>query len=43
MLTPGKVRELFHPNWVCDNAEITAAINWQPQVLFQDGMKRLFD
>ena len=43
MLTPGKVRELFHPNWVCDNAEITAAINWQPQVLFRDGMKRLFD
>jgi nucleoside-diphosphate-sugar epimerase len=43
MLTPGKVRELFHPNWVCDNAEITSAINWQPQVMFQDGMKRLFN
>ena len=42
MLTPGKVRELFHPNWVCDNAEITDAIDWQPQVLFQEGMNRLF-
>jgi nucleoside-diphosphate-sugar epimerase len=42
MLTPGKVRELFHPDWACDNAAITRAISWQPQVLFQEGMKRLF-
>lgn len=42
MLTPGKVKELFHPNWVCDNTEITNAIDWQPQVLFQEGMSRLF-
>ena len=42
MLTPGKVRELFHPNWACDNTEITDATDWQPQVLFQEGMNRLF-
>ncbi len=42
MLTPGKVRELFHPDWVCDNTAITSAIDWQPEVLFQEGMKRLF-
>jgi nucleoside-diphosphate-sugar epimerase len=41
MLTPGKVREIFHPDWVCDNAAISSAIDWQPQVLFQEGMKRL--
>ena len=42
MLTPGKVRELSHPDWTCDNAAITPSIDWQPQVLFQEGMKRLF-
>ena len=42
MLTPGKVRELFHPDWACDNAAITRATGWQPQVLFPEGMKRLF-
>jgi len=42
MLTSGKARELFHPNWVCDNTAITHAIDWQPKVLFQVGMKRLF-
>jgi nucleoside-diphosphate-sugar epimerase len=41
MLTPGKVREIFHPDWVCDNNAISLAIGWQPQVLFQEGMKRL--
>lgn len=41
MLTPGKVREIFHPDWVCDNRDISGAIDWQPQVLFQDGMKYL--
>ncbi len=42
MLTSGKARELFHPDWVCDNTSIDRAIDWQPQVLFQEGMKRLF-
>ncbi len=32
MLTPGKVRELRHPNWVCDNAPLTEALGWRPQV-----------
>jgi nucleoside-diphosphate-sugar epimerase len=42
MLTPGKIRELFHPDWVCDNKAISDAVDWQPRVLFSDGMKRLF-
>jgi nucleoside-diphosphate-sugar epimerase len=41
MLTPGKVREIFHPDWVCDNTSITAAIGWQPEVLFEEGLRRL--
>jgi nucleoside-diphosphate-sugar epimerase len=42
MLTPGKVREIFHPDWVCDNTAISEATDWQPRVLFSEGMKRLF-
>jgi nucleoside-diphosphate-sugar epimerase len=42
MLTPGKVREIFHPNWVCDNTTITREVVWQPRVQFNDGMQRLF-
>jgi len=42
MLTPGKVREIFHPDWVCDNTAISEEVGWQPRVLFSDGMKRLF-
>jgi nucleoside-diphosphate-sugar epimerase len=42
MLTPGKVREIFHPDWVCDNTAISRAIDWQPQVQFHEGLKRLF-
>ena len=42
MLTPGKVREIFHPNWVCDNTTITREVVWQPRVQFNDGMQHLF-
>lgn len=42
MLTPGKVREIFHQDWVCDNAAIYEATDWRPQVLLGEGMQRLF-
>jgi nucleoside-diphosphate-sugar epimerase len=42
MLTPGKVREIFHSDWVCDNTAICRATDWQPQVQFREGMRRLF-
>ena len=42
MLTPGKVREIFHPNWVCDNTTITREVGWRPRVQFNDGMQHLF-
>jgi nucleoside-diphosphate-sugar epimerase len=40
MLTPGKVRELRHPDWVGDNTALTAAIGWQPGVSLQEGLQR---
>jgi nucleoside-diphosphate-sugar epimerase len=30
MLTPGKVRELLHHDWVCDNLPLTRALGWRP-------------
>lgn len=38
MLTPGKVNELCHPDWVCDNTEIRRAIDWQPAISLHDGL-----
>ena len=30
MLSPGKARELLHPDWVCDNLGIEKRLNWKP-------------
>lgn len=43
MLTPGKVRELRHPDWVADNTALTAAIGWQPGFSLQQGLRRTMD
>ncbi|MEA3240166.1 MAG: NAD-dependent epimerase/dehydratase family protein [Pseudomonadota bacterium] len=40
MLTPGKIRELRHPDWVCDNQAITEKIGWQPKVSLGEGLQR---
>ncbi len=40
MLTPGKVRELQHPDWTCDNLAITRDIGWTPRVTLTDGLHR---
>lgn len=39
MLTPGKVRELRHPDWCCDNAALQAVLSWSPTVEFADGLR----
>jgi nucleoside-diphosphate-sugar epimerase len=39
MLTPGKVCELSHPDWVCDNTALTSAIGWSPQILLPEGLQ----
>jgi nucleoside-diphosphate-sugar epimerase len=39
MLTPGKVRELRHINWVCDITPLTRALpDWQPSIRLRDGL-----
>lgn len=38
MLTPGKVRELRHLDWVCSNDDIGVAIDWKPHVCLADGL-----
>lgn len=41
MLTPGKVRELRHPDWVCDIGPLTRAIpGWQPRIRLQDALSQ---
>jgi nucleoside-diphosphate-sugar epimerase len=40
MLTPGKVREIFHPAWTCDGAALTAATGWRPRVRLDEGLRR---
>ena len=42
MLTPGKVRELIHPNWVADNDLLTRETGWVPRVLLEEGLLHTF-
>ena len=42
MLTPGKVRELSEPSWLCDNSRLHAATGWVPQVTLRAGLRRMF-
>jgi nucleoside-diphosphate-sugar epimerase len=39
MLTPGKVRELRHSNWVCDNAAWHQASGWTPRFSLEAGLR----
>jgi len=39
MLTPEKLRELRHPDWVCDNDAIQKVLDWQPELQLEDGLK----
>jgi nucleoside-diphosphate-sugar epimerase len=40
MLTPGKVRELRHPDWVCDNALFFGETGWTPKIPLEQGLRR---
>lgn len=42
MLTPGKVKEITHPDWVCDNDSITRAIGWHPAFGLERGLAITF-
>jgi nucleoside-diphosphate-sugar epimerase len=39
MLTPGKVRELSHSDWTCDNAALKDDAGWSPRILLAEGLK----
>jgi nucleoside-diphosphate-sugar epimerase len=39
MLTLGKVRELRHPDWVCDNSIYCRVANWVPTVRLEEGLR----
>lgn len=41
MLTPPKLRELRHMDWVTDNHAITAATGWEPVVGLSQGLEQL--
>lgn len=43
MLTPGKVRELQQPAWLCDNSAFSRATGWQPEVDLIQGAAGLFE
>lgn len=43
MLTPAKLRELRHPDWVCENTDITRETGWRPRVSLEDGLRRTLD
>lgn len=41
MLTPSKLRELRHDNWVCDNDAIQSLCDWQPRIGLAAGLASL--
>ncbi len=42
MLTSGKVRELFHLDWVCYTQDVRQALQWRPEVGFAEGLRLSF-
>ena len=38
MLTPGKVNEITHENWVCDNTPLMNALGWKPEISLPDAI-----
>ncbi|MFQ5643447.1 MAG: NAD-dependent epimerase/dehydratase family protein [Thiogranum sp.] len=40
MLTPEKLRELRHPDWVCDNEAIQQVLDWQPGLQLAEGLQK---
>jgi nucleoside-diphosphate-sugar epimerase len=42
MLTPGKVREVIHPDWVADNKQFSDDTGWLPQLSLEAGLRRTF-
>ncbi|HHJ14639.1 MAG TPA: SDR family NAD(P)-dependent oxidoreductase [Gammaproteobacteria bacterium] len=43
MLTPQKLRELRHPDWVCENSPQLLALGWRPALRLDTGLRTLHD
>jgi nucleoside-diphosphate-sugar epimerase len=43
LVTPAKVNELVHPDWVCDNAAFAEAYSWSPAVEFAWGLRQTLE
>lgn len=43
MLTPPKLRELRHPDWVVDNQAITRITGWSPKIGLKEGLQELYN
>jgi nucleoside-diphosphate-sugar epimerase len=41
MLTPQKLRELRHPDWVVSNEAITRVTGWEPGIALREGLQAL--
>ena len=42
MLTPGKVREITHPDWLCDSHAFALATGWRPTIGFEPGLANVY-
>jgi hypothetical protein len=42
MLTPGKVREITHPDWLCDSGAFVLATGWRPALGLESGLARAY-
>jgi nucleoside-diphosphate-sugar epimerase len=42
MLTPGKVREMTHGDWVADNMRLSSETGWIPRILLEEGLRQTF-
>jgi nucleoside-diphosphate-sugar epimerase len=42
MLTPGKLREISHPDWLCDSHDFAEATGWRATVLLERGLVRAY-
>ena len=40
MLTPGKIREITHPDWLCDSHDFESVMGWRATVGLDEGLAR---